>query len=255
MLKRFKKGHEDTKESQEKQIAVEGQQAEMEESLSLLTKTDEDSVEAVITEVEMAVKDAARESLKDLKLLEEGRCPDCGRKTERFLFTTVCVSCGWSSFISPQEGRVLVHLRDGTIVECGRTFDTARSDVLCIKDEVVIARVAKDYISYVEYNWTEEEITKKKAQKAREVTGACDWCTQAIKQGSEETVISYAALGNYQERYIFCNDRCHERFQKMYPARVHRNCYERSCIDCEECLVKKYDASDETILQKEELVG
>ena len=32
----------------------------------------------------------------------------------------------------------------------------------------------------------------------------------------------------------------------MYPARVHRNCYERSCADCNLC-VKRYEDESEGI--------
>jgi hypothetical protein len=47
------------------------------------------------------------------------------------------------------------------------------------------------------------------------------------------------AFGASQERYCFCSDECYEAFRKMYPARVHRNCYERNCAECNLC-IKRY---------------
>ena len=49
----------------------------------------------------------------------------------------------------------------------------------------------------------------------------------------------HAAFGTAQERFVFCTDDCYEAFRRMYPARVHRNCYERDCAGCDLC-VKRY---------------
>ena len=38
-----------------------------------------------------------------------------------------------------------------------------------------------------------------------------------------------------QMRYVFCSNKCNEAFQKQYPIRIHKNCYERSCLDCDLC--------------------
>ena len=48
------------------------------------------------------------------------------------------------------------------------------------------------------------------------------------------------AFGANQERFSFCSDECYEAFRKMYPSRVHRNCYERDCADCNLC-IKHFD--------------
>ena len=42
---------------------------------------------------------------------------------------------------------------------------------------------------------------------------------------------------------LFCSAACYEAFRKMYPSRVHRNCYETKCSECNLC-TKRYD--DET---------
>ena len=245
----FGKKKDEDKDLKEKQILVEGQEEEVLESMVVLAE-DKSSVKEVVTEVESAVRQASKESLKGLKLLEEGRCPECGRKAQQFLFTSICPHCGWSSFISPKEGEVIVHLKDGATVSCKGTFDTQHGDILCIADDVVRARIASDNINYIEYSWTNEEIQERRTQREEEATGVCDWCEKKIDPEEDERIIVYVAFGRTQERYLFCSTKCKEAFEKQYPARVHRNCYERSCLDCEEC-VKRYDASDETILQSD----
>ena len=49
----------------------------------------------------------------------------------------------------------------------------------------------------------------------------------------------HVAFGATQERYCFCSDECYGAFREMFPARVHRNCYERNCHDCSYC-IKRY---------------
>jgi len=250
MLKiRRKKAKEE--EKKEKQIVVEGQENELVESISLLAREDKGSVKKIITEVDTTVKEATKESLKSLKLLEEGRCPECGRKTKQFLFTSVCPYCGWSSFISPQQRkRIIVHLKDGFSIECDSTFDTKKGDILCITNDVVRQKVPRENVNYTEFAWTEEEIRERKTQREREATGICDWCGAALPKAQMDVV--YAAFGASQERYLFCSSRCKLAFQGQYPVRIHRNCYQRLCEECDEC-IKKYDASDERIIRIEEL--
>ena len=247
--KLFGKKKEEEKDLKDKQIVVEGQEEEVQESMAVLAE-DKSSVDEVVTEVESAVRQASRDSLKGLKLLEEGRCPECSRKAQQFLFTSVCPQCGWSSFISPKDGEVIVHLKDGSMVSCKGTFDTQHEDILCIADDVVRARIGRDNINYIEYSWTNEEIQERRNQREQEVTGVCHWCGKKIDPEEDERIVVYAALGRTQERYLFCSNKCKGAFEKQYPARVHRNCYERSCLDCEEC-IKRYDGSDETILQSD----
>lgn len=244
--KLFGKKRDEEKE-RDKQILVEGQEEEVQESMAVLSE-DKASVDEVITEVESSVRQATKDSLKGLKLLEEGRCPECSRKAQQFLFTSVCPHCGWSSFISPSEGEVIVHLKEGSSVSCKGTFDTRHGDILCIADDVVRARIARENIQYVEYSWTNDEINERKKKRQEEVAGRCVWCEKQIDPEEDDRVIVYAALARSQQRYIFCSNKCTESFEQQYPARVHRNCYHRTCSTCEQCM-KQYDASDETILQ------
>ena len=62
----------------------------------------------------------------------------------------------------------------------------------------------------------------------------------------------HIAFGATQERYCFCSDDCFEAFRKMYPSRVHRDCYNRDCDTCSLCQ-KRYgeDAAEFRLLAKD----
>jgi len=171
-----KREEEQTKEQQpprEKQIVIEGQEEQVEETLSLLSKEGEGMLDEAIEEVETAVKEAAKTSLRDLRLMEEGRCPDCGRKLNQFLFTSVCSHCGWFAPITADEGHTIVHLKDGSTFECGTTFDTKGGYILCITDGVVRAKIDKNNVNYEEFVWSEEEIARRR-QRMSEPPGRAE---------------------------------------------------------------------------------
>jgi len=232
----------------DRQIVIEGQTEEAEEAMSLLAQNDQAELDDTLIEINQTLKDAARTSLRDIRLMEEGRCPTCGQKTNQFLFTSVCAHCGWFSFISPEEGKSIIHLKNNEAIECGTTFDTKGDYILGITDGVVRAKVSKQNVDYIEFAWTEEEISRKKQVRVREQAGTCSWCEKSLAE-VEETVIVYSAFANLQERFVFCTEKCNESFQKQYPIRVHKNCYHRSCLDCDLC-VKKFSGEDETVLIK-----
>ena len=104
--------------------------------------------------------------------------------------------------------------------------------------------------------YTDEEIAKKRQTRANEQAGTCTWCEKSLSEieDDEEPVIVYAAFGSYQDRFVFCSVKCEEAFKKQYPVRIHKNCYNRSCLDCDLC-VKKQDGEDETILKRLDGVG
>ena len=252
MLKRFfsKSDEEpDNGTTKERQIHIEGQDEHVQEAMDLLAQEDQDELDEALDEVNETVREAARASLRDLRLMQEGHCPSCGHKTLRqFLFTTVCSSCGWFSFISPEEGKSHIHLQSGRTIECGTTFDTKGDFVLGITSGVVRAKVPKENVEYIEFSWTDEEVRRKRESRAKEETGICSWCEKSLADDNDENVIVYAAFGSAQERYVFCSDKCNEAFQKQYPIRIHKNCYERSCLDCDLCN-KRYLGEDETFLK------
>ena len=240
----------------EKQIVIEGQEEEAKAAMDLLSQEGKHDLDDTLEEINLAVKEAAKASLRDIRLMEEGRCPSCGHKTNQFLFTSVCANCGWFSFISPEEGQSIIHLKNGTSIECGTTFDTKGDYILGITDGVVRAKVSKANVDYIKFAWTEEEIARKRETKAREQAGVCCWCEKPLTELDEDDrpVITYAAFGTFQDRYVFCSEKCEESFKKQYPVRVHRNCYERSCTECDLC-AKKYTGGDETLLERLDRAG
>ena len=248
----FKRGEENASEtSREKQIVIEGQDEEAEDAISVLAQEGQESLDQTMEEINVAVQEAAKATLRDIRLMEEGRCPSCGHKTNQFLFTSVCANCGWFSFISPEEGKSIIHLKNGATIECGTTFDTKGDYILGITDGVVRAKVSKENVEHIEFAWTEEEISKKRLSRTREQAGVCTWCEKHLSEIEEgqEPVIVYASFGNYQDRYVFCSERCEEAFKKQYPVRVHKNCYNRPCPGCDLC-TKKHDGEDETLIQR-----
>ncbi len=251
----FKRDEEENPtSSREKQIVIEGQAEEAEEAMNLLAEEGRDDLDETMEEINVAVKKAARTTLQDIRMMEEGRCPSCGHKTRQFLFTSVCASCGWFSFISPEEGKSIIHLKTGHNIECGTTFDSQGGYILGITDGVVRAKVSKDNVQHIEYVWSEEEIKKKRTARAREQAGICSWCEKNLMLADEEVTVVYAAFGSYQDRYVFCSKHCSEAFQLQYPIRVHKNCYNRPCPDCDLC-IKKYSGEDETLLNQLEPVN
>ena len=252
MLKNFfKKDDENgTDTTRERQIAIEGQDEEAQEAMDLLAQENQADLDATLDEISETVREAAKASLRDIKLMEEGRCPSCGHKTNQFLFTTVCASCGWFSFISPEEGKSIIHLKGGSTIECGTTFDTKGGYLLGITNGVVRTKVPQDNVEYVEFSWTDEEVHKKRESRAREEAGICSWCEKALSEvENDENIIVYAAFATHQNRHVFCSEKCNESFQDQYPIRIHKNCYNRTCLDCDLCL-KRFSGEDEAILQK-----
>ncbi len=246
----FKRDEEDHSASaREKQIVIEGQAEEVEEAMNLLTERDSNDLDETMEEIDAAVRKAAKTTLQDIRMMEEGRCPACGQKTQQFLFTSVCASCGWFSFISPEEGKSVIHLKTGRNIECGTTFDTQGDYILGITDGVVRAKVTKDNVQHIEYVWSDEEIEKKRSARAREQAGICSWCEKNLTLAEEESIVVYAAFGSYQDRYVFCSRHCSKAFQHQYPIRVHKNCYNRPCPDCDLC-IKKFSGDDETLLSQ-----
>jgi len=73
---------------------------------------------------------------------------------------------------------------------------------------------------------------------------SCAWCNTSCRPGKDGFHLVHVALGAFQERHGFCSDECFEAFRRMYPARVHRNCYERSCSGCHFCIKRYIDESD-----------
>lgn len=72
----------------------------------------------------------------------------------------------------------------------------------------------------------------------------CAWCDTPCRPEQDGFHLVHIALGSFQERHCFCCDDCFEAFRRMYPARVHRNCYERRCADCNFCTKRYIEETD-----------
>ncbi len=198
-------------------------------------------------EAEKRVVTAAEDSLKRLHIVRMGRCPDCGEHLRRHLFASICEQCGWHAYDTPRQGKVRVHLTNVVEpIEGDRCYRVKSGSLLVIRNELVIARISRESISWTEYLWPDHEID----QRHREVTSMlevqCGWCAKEANPEQDGFHLTHVAFGATQERYCFCSDDCYEAFRKMYPARVDRDCYERNCAECNLCS-KRYDDEAEGI--------
>ena len=192
------------------------------------------------SEVKVAVSEAAKTDIRNIMFIDQGRCPQCHGRTERFLFTVVCPSCGWFRRKIPESGHSIVHLNDGKKIVCDYVHRGAE-EYLCIRDDVVIAEVMRSSVFSIEHAWKENELEEARANARKIHEGACSWCEASLSEADPDEVSEdYVAFGNTQEHYLFCSEKCQRAFRKQYPSRIHRNCYETECNQCDLC-IKRFD--------------
>jgi len=107
-----------------------------------------------------------------------------------------------------------------------------------------VARIPAASVSWVEYLWDDEEVNQRHKQVVEQLKILCAWCNAETDPDKDGFHLVHVAFGAAQERYCFCSDECFEAFRKMFPARVHRNCYERHCTGCSLCLKRYGDEAD-----------
>ncbi len=191
-------------------------------------------------EVKFAVSEAAKSDIRTIMLIDQGRCPNCHARTERFLFTVVCPSCGWYRRKVPDKGHSIVHLIDGRTIECDYVH-RGTDEYLCIRDGVVVAEVMRPSIFNIEHAWKEHELDDAREMARRLNEGICAWCEKSLSEAdTNEAYEDYVAFGAMQEHYLFCSEKCQRSFRKHYPSRIHRNCYETDCNQCNLC-IKRFD--------------
>jgi hypothetical protein len=198
-------------------------------------------------EAEQTVQNAAEDTLKKLHVIQMGRCPVCGEHLNRHLFASVCESCGWHDFEVPRTGPVRVHLQaQAEPIEGDRCYFVKPDSLLIVRNDVVIAKINRSIMTWIEYGWTNAEIDQRHRQILDQLTLQCGWCNQTCDAEKDGFHTVQIAFGSTQERYTFCSDDCYEAFRKTYPARVHRDCYERNCASCNLC-IKRYDDDAEQV--------
>ena len=111
---------------------------------------------------------------------------------------------------------------------------------LVVRDDVVVAKIPKESYEYIEYGWSKEEVDERHRSMLDHLNILCSWCNGVADPAEDGFHLVQAAFGVTQERYCFCSDDCFEAFRKMYPVRVHRDCYNRSCVGCNLC-VKQFE--------------
>lgn len=193
---------------------------------------------------EKVILSAAEDSLQRIHAIKMGRCPDCGHHVRQHLFASICDHCGWHTFEVPRQGSVRVHITDGQPVDGERCYVMKTGVVLVVIDDVVRAKIPTSSVSWIEYLWDQHELGSRHRQVLDRMSLLCAWCNQEANPETDGFHMAQVAFGAAQERYCFCCDDCYEAFRKMYPARVHRNCYERDCATCDLCMKRYSDDED-----------
>ena len=207
----------------------------------ITSKRDRREILRADTEVKEVVSKATQTDIRNIMLIDQGRCPNCATRTENFLFTVVCPSCGWFRREIPDRGSAIVHLAKGDAIECDYVHHGERDEYLAIKDGVVISELMRSEVKRIDYVWAQGELDEARSTARRLKIGICSWCEGDMSATDEsDHHEDYVAFGAFQERYIFCSEKCQRAFRKHYPARVHRNCYEVDCNQCNLC-IKRYD--------------
>ena len=210
----------------------------LEEDLRIISE--DTTVERSQKTAEKEVRTAAEQSLKRLHILQRGRCPQCGDALRQHLFVSVCDSCGWSSWSTPRSGGVRVHLVGNPEPIVGDVAYVVKNGVtIVLRGETVFARLPAHSVQWIEYVWNETEVKERERALRERMAISCGWCGKETDPDSDGFHLVQAAFGTTQERYCFCSDDCYEAFRKMYPSRIHRNCYERDCEECDLCM-KRY---------------
>ena len=221
---------------------IQGDQREhLEQDKKLLEETDYGGADEISREANRRLREAAEQSLRSLKVIQGGRCPKCGEHIRQHLFAEVCDSCGWNSYEIPRTGGVKIHLlgSEGAL-EGERAYVLKDGTILLLRQDAVVARLRREALAWIEYIWPEDELEQRRKRVLDHLTVKCSWCEKVRDPEADGFHVAQVAFGANQERFSFCCDECYEAFRKMYPSRVHRNCYERSCADCNLC-IKRYD--------------
>ena len=219
------------------------QDVELQDELDELTASENPrNVDRAKTEAERAISDATFADIRGITLIERGRCPECGGRTELMVFSRVCTNCGWYRWGSQEAGTCMVILETGEKIKCDKIFNVKGDRILCVRDDVVQNLVSAASIRRVDYEWDKEKLERARFRYQKERTGVCDWCGVGLRDLDESLPIleDYVAFGAFQERFRLCSEKCLVSFRRQYPTRIHRNCYQTDCNTCDQC-IKRFD--------------
>ncbi|MBP5638426.1 MAG: hypothetical protein J6X55_03045 [Victivallales bacterium] len=219
------------------------QRENLEQDLAVLGAQDVKE-EKVQQEAVKAVVEQAEASLIELQKIKLGRCPKCGAHLSSRISANICEECGWNKYDVPKFGRIIVHLKDGETVEGEHGYVLKNGYCLLTRGDVVYAKFPQDAYAWIEYKWTEEELEQRRRAHNAQLQVPCGWCGADADVNKDGFHLVHIAFGSSQERYCFCSDECYEAFRKMYPSRVHRNCYETNCNECNQCLKRYGDEAE-----------
>lgn len=232
-------------EALDKTLLQEDQQERFDQDVSILDDLDGSREHRLQKEAEREVQTAAANSIKKLHVIQMGRCPVCGEHLRQHLFASICEACGWHTFDVPRQGPVRIHLRgQEPPVEGERCYVIKSGAVLVLKNDLVVAKIPPASYTHIEYMWSDDEVDQRHRNVVERLGIACGWCNKPADPNGDGFHMVHAAFGTSQERYCFCSDECYEAFRKMYPARVHRDCYNRNCVECSLCSKRYGDEAE-----------
>ena len=243
-------GRQNASSEDDLRIHTENQDEELERNIKILEESGlqpEKIEKRVQKQVQDTLESVSADAATKIHIVSRGYCPSCGGKLRQHLYTSICLDCGWNQYTVPPSGPVTVHLMGGGSVQGDVCYVLKTGDILVLRREVVVARVRQQACAWIEYGWTEDDLTAKEEQRLSEENFLCSWCQGEARPENEGFHIVYLALGTHQNRYIFCSDPCVDAFRQRYPARVHRNCYETDCNACNLC-VKRFDTTLDTYM-------
>jgi hypothetical protein len=228
-------------------LVHEAEQEQYDHDLRIVSSQGAVSEERLHRRAEKAIRNAAEDSLQRIHAMKMGRCPDCGHHIRQHLFVSLCEHCGWHTFDAPRRGGIRVYLvNHAQPVEGEHCYVMKTGVVLVVRDDVVRAKIPTTAVSWIEYLWDEQELRTRHRHVLDRLSLLCAWCNREANPEADGFHMAQVALGSTQERFVFCCDDCYEAFRKMYPARVHRNCYERDCVGCDLC-IKRYSDDDDSV--------
>ena len=245
-LRSAQNGSDDEAPRLEAPLLPEEERAHHEQDMEWLGAESEEAGRRLQREAEKTVQTAVEDSVKRVYMFNMGRCPNCNERLAQHLFAAICEKCGWKAFEKPRSGPVRIHLRGGNMPIAGSNCYAIPEMLVLLKDDAVVAQIPHRSVSWVEYVWTPQEMEQRYKQVVAAQDIRCGWCNEPADPEKEGFCLVQVAFGTTQERYVFCGDPCYEAFRKAYPSRVHRNCYERNCAECNLC-VKRYDDEAEGV--------